>query len=327
MLTVIFTGSGKMSDFNTSLLREKFVIQDLMPDAKADAGPVIALSNRMALPLRSDDGLKSEIFIVRAQNMHSCARMAAFIAKEFQEKGPVMEREPAFDWNTLLDPLFKGFEQTWNPRRWVAVYHKGRVVFQTGEHHQFLDVIEQCDARNKGDYEKAMMVAQDAFSQAGKIVNIKHDANVALVVSITPDEGKCGLILRGPNRTTTFNMLAKRKGGSYVRISQCLTAAAAYLEGVQLAFQVGMIRQKLRYELIDERSNDAKQAEEGSQRLGRLNAALSQFENLLTVNYRPDRPNFGDLITDAENFARKALASEIEKRIAEGAEDPGEWIL
>lgn len=318
-----------MPEFNTTLLREKFIINDMMPTQDAGAGSVVALSNRLIVPLQSETGDYSEVLVVRAQNMHSCARMAAFIARKFQEDGPITSRLEQFDWEEGVEIITKGYEYTWNPKRWIAVYHKGRMVFEDGEveRHPFLDIIEQCDARNKGDYEKAMEVAQDAFNQAGKAVSIDYDSNVALVVNITPAEGKCGLILRAPNKTTTFNMTAKPKLGKPVTVSNCLTAAAAFLEGVQLAFFVGLTRQKLRYELIGPASKEARQCEDASNKLGRLNVALSQFEGMFQVTYRPERPSFSDLITDAESFARKALSTEIEKMIRSGAEDADEWVL
>ncbi len=48
------------------------------------------------------------------------------------------------------------------------------------------------------DYEKAVTVAEDAFRQAGKIVNIQHDSNVAFVLNYNPNEARGGVIVRGP---------------------------------------------------------------------------------------------------------------------------------
>lgn len=318
-----------MSEFNVSLLREKFVIHDALPASGEDRKPVVAMSNRLALPLQSDDGKTHENFIVRAQNMHACARYAAHIARDFQENGEIMGRATPFDWTEALESLSKGYEEKWNPNLWVAVYHKGRIVFEggPGHRHPFLDIIEQCDARNKDDYNKSMTVAQDAFRQAGKIVNIEYDSNIALIMSVTADEGKCGVIVRGPSRTTTFNFTARRKQGRVVRPSQCLTAAAAFLEGIQLCFLAGMTSQKVRYELIASTSDEARKGEEARKKIGRLNAAILQFESLLDVHYRPDRPDFGKMIDEAEEFAQKNLAAEIERMVKSGQKDPGEWVL
>lgn len=317
-----------MKEFTTTLLREKFVIQDAFPDKGALAVPVIALSNRMALALVSNDGTVSETIVIRAQNMHTCARMAARIVQEFQEGGSIISRPKPFDWRFAWLSITKGFETKFNPNRWVAVYHKGRILYQDGEtqRHPFLDIIEQCDARNKESYEKAVEVAEDAFKQAGKLVTITHDSNVALVLHHTSTEAKCGVIVRGPNRTMTFNFTAKPKAGRPVKISQCISVSAAFLEGIQLAFQVGMTKQKTTFELIEPGSPESEKGREGNQKLGRLNGAIQQFENLLDVTYRPDRPDFGKMIDDAQNFAKSALLGELQRRIDSGEVDKGEWI-
>ncbi len=305
-----------MPEFNTSLLREKFTIYDAMPADLSDKGPVVALSNRLSLPLKSDDGKTIETFIIRAQNMHMCARIGAQIASEFQENGPLLGRKKPFDWHETYETLIRGYEKKWNPNRWVAIYHKGRVIFEDGaiERHPFLDIIEQCDARNKDNYEKAVSVAQDAFKQAGRLITIDHDSNIALILAVTPLEGKCGVIVRGPSRTTTFNLTAHKKNDHEVRVSNCLSAAAAFLEGIQLAFFIGMTRKKILYEMISGISPEAKQAEDAGQKLGRLNTAISQFESLLDVTYRPERPEFSRMISDAEDFARKIFAEQAGKK-------------
>ncbi len=317
-----------MPDFNTSLLREKFVIRDALPDKRGEARPVIALSNRLPLALSSRNGDVQENFVVRAQNMHGCVRMAARIAQEFAQVGPLTDRARPFDWVGAWEGINKGFESTYNELRWVAVYHRGRIVFEAGREHRhpFLDVIEQCDARNSAGYERAVSVAEDAFKQAGKLVTIEHDANVALVVTITPDEGKCGVIVRGPNHTTTFNFSARRKGDRLVQVSECLSLAAAFLEGIQLAFLVGMTRRKVQYELIGETSAEARKAEEAAQRLFRLRDAITQFETLLDVFYRPERPEFSKMIDDAGEFAKKVLSADVERRIQAGDADMNGWV-
>jgi len=315
-----------MLEFNSTLLREKFVIHDAMPSDNVQKGPIVALSNRLALPfaIKSDAG---ENFIVRAQNMHTAIRLGAQMARYYQDYGSLLDKDRPFDWKDAYLQIIKGYEKKWNPHRWVAVYHRGRVVYEDGEaaRHPFLDIIEQCDARNPGNYEKALEIAKDAFRQAGKLVNITHDANVALVMNITALEGRCGIILRGPNRTTTFNFTAKGKAGRDVKISQCLTVSAAFLEGIQLAFLVGLTNKKVAYDLIDAKSEEGMKAREASQKLGRLNGAVAQFENLLDVSYRPDRPNFAVMIDEAEEFARKIFAEDIKIKAEKG--EAGDWVV
>lgn len=320
-----------MTEFNTTLLREKFVIRDAMAGKdgyRHDSEPVIALSNRMSLPLVSKDGETRETIVVRAQNMHSCARMAARIVQEFQETGPIIKRKTPFDWKFAWLSITKGYEARFNPNRWVAIYHKGRVIYEDGEQkrHPFLDIIEQCETRNPDNYERAVSVAEDAFRQAGKVVTIEHDSNIALVLNSSAAETRCGVIVRGPSRTMTFNFIAKPRAGRPVRISQCISVSAAFLEGIQLAFQAGFIKQKLAYELIEPGSLEAERGREASGKLGRLNGAIQQFENLSDVIYRPERPDFGEIFDEAQAFAKKALSSEIERKLASGELSKDDWV-
>ena len=316
-------------EFNATLLREKFIIKDAMPEKQADQKPVVALANRLSLPLYSPRFDVNESLIVRAHNMHTCVRLGARLAQDFNDFGPLLGRNPAYDWQNAYDAITRGYETKFNPNLWAAIYYQGRVVFEKGaaERHPFLDVIEQCDARNNSDYEKAVAVAEDAFKHAGKLVNIEHDANVALLVNVTEDEGKCGIILRGPARTTTFSFTARKRPGLPVRPASCLSASAAFLEGIQLAFQVGMIRQKIHYDLIGKSSEEAHKGEDASQKLYRLNGAISQFENMYDVHYRPEKPDFKTMVTEAEEFARKLLSAEVERKIQSGEINAQGWIV
>lgn len=299
-----------MAEFTASLLREKFTIRDALPAVPESREPVVAFSNRLVVPLQLHDGQISEIFVVRAQNMHLCVRMAAQIVREFQENGPLLPRLPQIDWETVYRGLIKGYEAAWNPNHWMAIYNRGHLVFSGGAagHHLFLDVIEQCDARNKNGYDKSLEIAQDAFRQAGRIVTISYDSNVAMLLNITDKEGKCGLIVRNPNKTTTFNIVAHVEPGKPVKPGQFLSAAAAFLEAIQLAFLIGTVHQKIKMEILSPASPEAQQADKAGQRLGRLRQAITEFETALDVIYRPDRPDFRLMIDDASDYARRVMS-------------------
>lgn len=298
-----------------------------MPDIMSDEGPVIALSNRIIVPLVSTDNMVSETFVVRAQNMHSCLRMAAHMVADFYADGSLLSRAKPYDWEDAYKSITKGYEAKWNPQRWVAVYNKGRTVYEGGEveRHPFLDIIEQCDARNKGDYEKALSVAEDAFRQAGKMVNIEHDANVASIININEKEAKCGVILRGPNRTTTFNFTARNKNDRMVKPSQCLSVSAAFLEGIQLAFMIGMTNMKIHYELISKTSDEALKSRDALNKIARLNGAVAHFEKFADILYRPERPDFSKMVSEAEDYARDLFAADITHKVKEGEEK--DWVI
>lgn len=313
------------SEFKCTLLREKFVLRDPAGDL-SDMPPVTALSNRMVLPLTSDLE-EAETYVVRAQNMHSCTRLCAAIAKEYAERGAMMKRVMAFRWDNLWRDVIKGYEKDWNADIWCAIYYKGHVVFEDGARHPFLDIIEKCDAASGQSYGDSVAFAEKAFQTAGKAMKIEHDSNIALILSIKQDEAKCGVILRGANRKTTFNYTVKKsKSGDVVRIPTILTVSAAFLEGVQLAFSVGMINRKRAVGLIEKYSDEDRKGKRGAERLTNLSNAIEGLERKYMVQYRPDRPDFPQMAREAEEFAMKILKPQIEAKMASGEMNARDWI-
>lgn len=304
-----------MSDFRTSLLREKFTITEV---GNKKAKPVIALSNRISVPLISEDKIDNETFVIRTQNMHSCARLAASITKEFFERGTIANRAIPVPWETLWIDVIKGYEREWNENIWCAIYHKGRVIFQSGEHHPFLDIIEQCDAVNKNEYSQSLKVAEDAFSKAGKKVKIHHDSNIALITSCTKEQAKCGVIVRVAGGATTFNYTAtpNLRHNKPIHAHTTLTVAATFLEGIQLAFQVGLMNKKNEYGLIEKYSDEDRQYRRATTRMANLDRAIGMYELQFNVTYRPDRPTFNAIVEKAEKIAVNMLKDQIEEKLA-----------
>lgn len=313
-----------MQEFKTSLLREKFVIT---PQDKKEE-PIIALSNRIVIPLKSPDGIDDETFIARTQNMHSCVRLAAAITKEFHDNGTLANRGTPVSWKNVWGDVVKGYERDWNDDIWCAIYHKGRAVYQEGEHHPFLDIIEQCDAANKQEYTKSVTFAEGIFAQAGKKVKIEHDSNVAMVISSAPDKAKCGIIVRAATGTNTFNYttVQREEAPKPIHPFTTLTVAASFLEAVQLAFQVGLMNRKQEFQLIDKYSDEDRKHRRATNRLANLNRAISNYENYFSVTYRPDRPTFPAMVKKAEEFSIKILKPQIEEKIAEGKLNAEDWI-
>ena len=275
------------------------------------------------------DGIDNETFIVRTQNMHSCARLAAAITKEFFERGTIANRATPLPWKELWVDVIKGYERDWNPDIWCAIYYNGRVVFQQSNHHPFLDIIEQCDAANKQEYAESVVFAEKAFSQAGKTVTIDHDSNIALVVSCKENKAKCGIIVRAASGATTFNYTAepKEENPRTIYAHTTLTVAAAFLEGIQLAFQVGLMNRKKEFKLIEKYSDEDRKHRRAADRLGNLNRAIGNYEQHFMINYRPERPTFKDMVTKAEAIASKILKPQIEAKIAEGELEEEDWVM
>lgn len=295
-----------MVALETSLLREKFMIYDT-DDQANEKEPIMGLSNRMVLDLKSKAGTNHERYVVRAQNMHSCVRLSARIVRSYITGGPILNRLGSFDWDNTWDSIVSDYEQRFNPQRWACVYNKGKILFQSGKHDLLLDVIEQCAAKNDGKYDQVIPLAEDAFKQAGKPVSINYDSNVALVMDLKENESKCGVILRGPSRTTTFNFSVHPKKEQKLNIPQVMAISSAFLEGVQLGFMIGMNNEKIRLGIIPRHSDEEKQTREAKRRISRLNAEIAGLESVADVHYRPERPEFPHVIIEAEKLARQII--------------------
>lgn len=285
---------------NTTMLRERFVLVEDGDTANA----MIALGNRIALPLVSKSGKSEERLVVRGHNMHTTLRMAAMLTRTFYQDGPILSRMPSYPWKPNWDLIKPDFEKA-NKNSWISVYHAGRNIFKEGDYHPFMDVIEQCDARNREEYDRAVSIAENAFNMAGRGVNIQHDATIAMVIGSMAEKTRLGLIFRNPRRSSTFNFSVDAKLNSATKDRataqphQCLLHAAAWLELVQLSVTVGFYNAKKGATLEDAPPLDAVQ-----RRLGRLNAELLQFEESFDVQYRPDRPDMMELVEETTAFAR-----------------------
>ncbi len=296
-----------MKELVTELLREKFVIHDMAGSIKSGQGPTIALSNRMVITLKNDKGEIQETLIVRAQNMHSCVRMAARIVQSFNSGGPLLDRPSPYDWQAAWDLASGDYEQNYNPLRWVAIYQAGKVLFEKGERHPMLDIIEKCTGMVKGGYEESIQHAEDVIRKQGRVMRLEYDGNVALVLNLDKKQGRCGVILRSADKTRTFNFSIAAKTGSHLNFAQILGSGAAFLEGIQLAFQVGMNGEKIRRGIIARHSPEEKQTRESEIRLGRLNSEIANLEGTFDIHYRPEKPEFHRILVEAEELARKVL--------------------
>jgi hypothetical protein len=288
---------ASMMLLNTSLLRERFTITE-----KGSAHPpLLAFGNRILLPLTHVESGIQERFVVRAHTMHMALRMSAAISYEFYKSGPIITRPKPMAWKEKWFDISSDFERPHTPETWISVYHNGRVIYQDGYHHPFLDIIEKCDIKNRAEYDRAIIIAKDIFKEAGRDVNIDHDVNIACVIGAMNEKIRCGLILRAPSRTTTFNLSIEKHKNDSTNLypHHGLNIAADYLEAIQLSVSCGYVEQQIANKKISETSNHAQKSRASYRRIGRLNQSILSFENSYQVKYRPEKPDFSELKDEA----------------------------
>lgn len=295
-------------EVNTTLLREKFVIRD---SENVSAAPMTAMSNRLSLALYDANGVLADTFIVRAQNMHGCLRMSAKIMQSFMQKGPIMSQSPEFDFEDAWEKACSDYEIFYNKNRWAAVYHKGAEVFSSGDPHSFLGVIEKCDSKNPGNYDQSVQIAEDAFSKMGRKVSISYEANIGMVLNVKPEIGRCGLVYRTADRSSTFNFTTEPAETPVVSPVHCISICACFLEGLQLAYHIGTTNDKIKLNLIKKFSIEEKQAEQALLRIEQLDVELEIFRSRYKLKFRPEQPEFAQAIIDAERAHHKRHSGKI----------------
>ncbi|MES2729631.1 MAG: hypothetical protein V4621_05990 [Pseudomonadota bacterium] len=289
-------------DFQTTLLREKFIISD------ADSTPtkshaLIAASNRIVLSLPGlDVNAAPETYVVRTNTMHSCVRLSAKVMQTYEMDGPLTSRAHLYDWKTSWAGVQQEYDKLHAAHSWAVIYRDGEILFTTGGHNPFLDVVESCDIKNKGRYEQSLKMAESAFARLGKSVKIEYDGGVALVVNLQGHSCRCGVIIRAPERKTSFNFLVDTKDGMDMSVAQTLTMAANYLEGIELSYRIGAITERMSKSTITATSIEEKEAETALRRIGKLNNAIKVFEQTHQVRYRPEPPSFDALIKQAQAY-------------------------
>lgn len=297
-------------NIDTSLLREKFTIREKTEHQGDKALKIVCPSTRMSINLQSGE-LPKETYVIRSYNMHSGTRIASKIIHDYEKNGPLMSRSISLDWTELWDNSLSSYERAHHTDRWVAIYHKGVPIFSAGEYHSFLDVIEKCDYMNKGNYDKSIKIAEQAFRQAGKDTTITCDSTVALISILAKDSGRCSMVIRGPSNTTTFNYSLKPLDkNKTLNIPQGLSTAADFLEGVQLAYMVGFNSEKLNQGIISKYSDEEKKMVKARERLTELNSLINSMERRYKVRYRPERPNFETLIFQTEKHAKNTVLTD-----------------
>lgn len=295
-------------ELSTTLLRERFVIRDLPTPDGEDPETLTALSNRLVLPLHDANGDLSEVFIIRSRIMHAAVRMAAQILISYKRSGPLLVRAEPFNFEEVWSRIKIPHDETYFNHPWITVYSKKGLHFFSGEHHPFLDVIEKCDLKNPGNYDHAVLIAEETFKRMGRRVTISHSSNIGLVVNVKKNIGRCGLILRSPHKSTTFNFVAEKKTPDLdVSPSHCLNASASFLEGIQLAVRLGMNMEKIRQGVLEPYGPENKENISASKRLTELSREIQIFENNFDIHYRPERPDFPQLTHDGEIFQRQLV--------------------
>lgn len=279
---------------NVSMIRERCTIKD---ETLGNVGSHI-LSNRLSIPFGEHH------VTVRGQNMHSVVRLAARIYEML---------EPQKDEKELKHPEKQEIEEIWrsvaeavfNPTEinWAAAYINSELIFASAKHHPFLDLIEKQAGSSEASYDMNVMITSENFNAAGfPGMSVEHDTNVALVLTLDDEKGRCGLIYRHPQRTTTFSFSITKHAELEIHFPKILELAADFLESIQLCYATAAESSK-------GLAQNREKVEALKNRLIHLSKNIDLFDDSINVAYRPEKPNFDKFLQEAQMLlARRARA-------------------
>jgi hypothetical protein len=285
-----------------SLLREKFTIRDIAMDST----PVIALGNRLRISLPKE----KEPLIIRGHSMHMTLRYGAELLRQLSYVSHVEDIETLFQWEDIWEKLIQSFEKESTPNTWVAIYYKGKPIFEYNPRHMFFDVIEQCEHKNshaQEKYEKSIIMAQNAFRKGGRDVLIEEESHVGFILDDAGAEKRFAVILRIPGEKATFitrmNIDKDIKKTPYPHI--CMNIAADFIEAINMAVRIGFMEDDFRNGKIDKHSDRMKLYKNIQHRLKTLSQSISQIERQYDVRYRPEKPDFEYIQNTCMEFSMK----------------------
>jgi hypothetical protein len=229
-----------------------------------------------------------EPLIIRGHSMHMTLRYGAELLRQSSYVNRIESLNSFFKWDDLWKKLIKPFESENTPETWIVVYHRGEIVFQDNYHHQFFDVIEQCEFKNHNKsekYEHSIIMAQNAFKKMGRNVLIEQESHVGFILDDGVKELRFAVILRLPWQRATFvaRMAENKKNKKNPHNFVALNLAADYIEGINMAVRSGF---------LEKSKKDAKLNNLIQKRLNSLSIAISQAEAQYILRYRPEKPDF-----------------------------------
>jgi hypothetical protein len=279
-----------MKDFSTSLVREK--IEFLDDGAEGLSKAAVVRSNRIFLRLpAADDPAKFDKIVIRTQTMPTALRLAGKVMFSYYRNGIFSARPEPYDWAVQWEAVLSGFDQTFTPDLWAAVYVNGKSAFKT-INSPFVDIVEQCALLSIDNYDAAIHVTEDALRKIGRAMRINHASNVAAVLSDDGTEMRCGIIHRTDGRDATFNFMAS--GGADVshRVVQSFGTAAAFVEAINLQRIIRTLQDKIRAREAAKASPEATKMRAAVARMTAIDKAINSFEDMYSVKYRPAKPDF-----------------------------------
>lgn len=271
-----------------SLLREKFCIRDIA----SDKDPLIVLGNRLQIPMGPNND--EPPLVIRCHSLYMALRLVAAFIKDSSYTGLNEDVAATYQWTDKWEDLIQPFEKIYAPDTWVAVYNKGRCLFESGTPHHFFDLIEHCQFSNRDKYDYAVEMAQAVFKKAGKPLLIEHESHVGYVQEEVGDAVRMALVLRMPGQKATFTIHMQSTGDDNIPPPdyQAMQTGANFIEAISRAIQAGFTQKTILSKKLSPTSKEGKEHKETLKRLAVLESDIKRAESRYDIRYRPEKPDF-----------------------------------
>ena len=305
-----------MKDFSAIMLREKFELFPVNGEGTEDKPELEASGNRLEIKLGSKASESQTVYIIRSQNMHTCLRIGAHVAYHHFEHGDLPQSgRNRFEWRYIFKTVTEIYEEKWNPDIWAVIYKNGRPIHKGGkDYNPVLDIVEQCMAYEKTDYSGVSHILDSMLERAGKKFHVEYDSEAATKIEGNNAKAVISIIRRGPDQKEVLKMQVKRKQSRDIRLSPCLTSAAAIIEAYQLGFFVARVNEMMHHAKLTLAHKEAVQGDHASRRILRMEEAQEEFEEMYDVVYKPKSPDFEHFSKDVAKYFDELYAKEGKER-------------
>ncbi len=284
-----------MRRFETALLREKFGINNSNSE-------LIVVANRIECPLVSSRESDIETLTIRGKNLYNCVRFLSKILQAHFLNSNIIKQSKRSTWDIMWTSCMSDYDKNYNNDQWIALYHQGKCIFEKGKRHAFLNMIEKFHHENPNKpYEDILKIAEEAFQKTGKNFKTSHDFNVAMVIDASDKSVRCGTIQRRANKQATFSFTSTLEDNDLDKtgFTPFISAAAAHSEATQLCFTIAHLANLKDQGKVQKGSKERKQLTSAQNRLKTLDNEISDIERSYKTVYRPERPNFIEMIEEA----------------------------
>lgn len=253
------------------------------------------LSNRVIISTKNSQNSNWEPkFILRVKRMSEAVRLITHMAHHIKTKSIVAPFEN-FTWEEFWEESMSPLPPHQADERWLSVYYKGEIIWQTGPVNPAINLLEALAAKSDTSYEEAV-------GQLSNLLAVSHQAQIEQQIQPAlyafrdkKNIFKGSIIMRKEGHASIFSVRIKPQSGGRLGkapdIRSCLNILAAVLEGREAIVEAE------RYSATTKARSKAKEKLlQVSKIVDEVQREINQYSRIFEVRFRPEMPQFTDYI-------------------------------